>query len=77
MQVRFYVFEDTTSPPILLSYAASERLGIIKFKVPNEAILPAAIDTISTKRVTFSTLLTHQQDQTPREAQRCTIEICH
>ena len=57
MQVRFYMFEDTTSPPILLSYAASERLGIIKFKVPNEAILTAAIDTISTKRVTFSTLL--------------------
>ena len=57
MQVRFYVFEDTTSPPILLSYVASERLGIIEFKVPNEAILPAAIDTISTKRVTFSTLL--------------------
>ena len=57
MQVRFYVFEDTTSPPILLSYAASERLGIIEFKVPNEAILTAAIDTISTKRVTFSTPL--------------------
>ena len=57
MQVRFYMFEDTTSPPILLSYAASERLGIIEFKVPNEAILPAAIDTISTKRVTFSTPL--------------------
>ena len=57
MQVRFYVFEDTASPPILLSYAASERLGIIEFKVPNEAILPAAIDTISTKRVTFNTPL--------------------
>ena len=50
MQVRFYVFEDITSPPILLSYPASERLGIIKFKVPNEATTPAAIDTISTKR---------------------------
>ena len=57
MQVRLYVFEDTTSPPILLSYAASERVGIIEFRVPNEAILPAAIDTISTKRVTFSTPL--------------------
>ena len=57
MQVIFYVFEDATSPPILLSYAASERLGIIEFKVPNEAILTAAIDTISTKRVTFSTPL--------------------
>ena len=36
MEVRFYIFEDTISPPILLSYPASERLGIIKFKVPNE-----------------------------------------
>ena len=52
------MFEDTTSPPILLSYTASERLGIIEFKVPNEATTPAAIDTISTKKkVTFSTPL--------------------
>ena len=58
VQVRFYVFEDTTSPPILLSYPASERLGIMEFKVPNEATTPAAIDTISTKKkVTFSTPL--------------------
>ena len=77
MQVRLYMFEDTTSPPILLLYAASERLGIIEFKVPNEAILTAAIDTISTKKVTFSTPFTHQQNQTPRKAQQCTIEICH
>ena len=58
MQVRFYVFEDTNNPPILLSYPASERLGIIKFKVLNEATTPAAIETISTKKkVTFSTPL--------------------
>ena len=47
-------------PPVLLySYhmQLQERLGIIEFKVPNEAILTAAIDTISTKRVTFSTPL--------------------
>ena len=56
MQVRFYVFEDTTSPPIPLSYPASERSGIIVLKVPNEATRPAAIDTISTKKkVIFST----------------------
>ena len=35
LPVRFYVFQDTTNPPILLSYSASERLGIIEFKVPN------------------------------------------
>ena len=33
----FYVFEDTTSPQIVLSYAPLERLGIIPFKVPNLA----------------------------------------
>ena len=33
----FYVFEDTTSPQILLSYATLERLGILEFKVPNLA----------------------------------------
>ena len=35
--VRFYVFEDTTNPPNLLSYATSEWLGIIQFQVPNLA----------------------------------------
>ena len=52
---RFYVFQDTTNPPILLSYSASERLGIIEFKVPNEAPSAIAVDTITTnKKVTFS-----------------------
>ena len=35
--VRFYVFEDATSPHILLSYATSERLGIVSFQVLNLA----------------------------------------
>ena len=34
LPVRFYIFKDTTSPRILLSYAASERLGIVNFKYP-------------------------------------------
>ena len=38
LPIRFYVFKDTTSPKILLSYAASERLGIVKFQIPNEAL---------------------------------------
>ena len=33
----FYVFKDATSPLILLSHAASDWLGILKFKEPNEA----------------------------------------
>ena len=36
LPVRFYVFKDITSPKILLSYAASEKLGIVKFQIPNE-----------------------------------------
>ena len=35
--IRFYVFEDATNPPNLLSYATSERLGIVQFQVPNLA----------------------------------------
>ena len=35
--VRFYVFEDATNPPCLLSYATLERLGIVQFQVPNLA----------------------------------------
>ena len=55
LPVRFYIFQDTTNPLILLSYSASERLGIIEFKVPNEAPSAIAVDTISTtKKVTFS-----------------------
>ena len=54
LPVRFYVFKDTTSPKILLSYAASEKLGIVKFQIPNET--PTAVDAITTKkRVTFRT----------------------
>ena len=32
-----YVFEYVMNPQILLSYATSEPLGILEFKVPNEA----------------------------------------
>ena len=54
LPVRFYVFKDTTSPKIILSYAASEKLGIVKFQIPNET--PTAVDAITTKkRVTFRT----------------------
>ena len=68
MQVRFYVSEDTTRPPILLSYPASERLGIIEFKGPNEATTPAAIDTISMKKkVTFSPHYTQAKQKSQKD----------
>ena len=35
--VWFYVFENATSPHILLFYTTLERLGILEFKVPNLA----------------------------------------
>ena len=33
--VCFYIFEDATSPQILLSYTTLEMLGILEFRVPN------------------------------------------
>ena len=54
--VRFYVFEDATNPPNLLSYATSERLGIVQFQVPNLAAThhldQVAVQTPSGKRKT-------------------------
>ena len=54
--VRFYVFEDATNPPNLLSYATSERLGIVQFQVPNLAAThhldQIAVQTSSSKRKT-------------------------
>ena len=60
--VRFYVSEDATIPPNLLSYATLERLGIVQFQVPNLAATHSldqlAVQTPggkrkTTKQVTF------------------------
>ena len=40
------VFKDAASPQILLAYATSERLGILKFKVAN-LVAHSHIDTLS------------------------------
>ena len=56
LPIKFYVFEDHTSPEILLSYAASSRLGIVQFTVPNETPVncPLWINAITqNKTVTF------------------------
>ena len=42
----FYIFEDATSPQILLSYATSKRLGILEVKVSNLAA-SSHIDNLS------------------------------
>ena len=58
LQVRLFIFKDSTSPTLLLPYAPSIRLGIIEFKVPSET--PSiALDamTYAIKHVTFSTPL--------------------
>ena len=64
---KFFIFEDITSPYILLSYPASWRLGIVEFKVPNEMPVfpPAILDAIkrAPKRVTFSTHLDNTAHQ--------------
>ena len=58
----FYVFHDNTCPQNLLSYAASERLGIIKFKIPNKAST-SALDVITAlnqpQRHLIQFILTH------------------
>ena len=36
---KFYVFENQTSPDILLSYPTSSRVGIVQFTVPNKVPL--------------------------------------
>ena len=55
----FYVFEDSTRPYTLLSYPASVHLGIVKFKVTNEAsshaVISAITNTSETQQVTLST----------------------
>ena len=54
--VRSYVFEDATNPPNPLSYATSERLGIVQFQVPNLAAThpldQVAVQNPSSKRKT-------------------------
>ena len=59
--ITIYAFGDFTRPYILLSYHASVHLGIVEFKVPNEASSHAVIDAITNtkeaKQVTFSSPL--------------------
>ena len=55
--VSFYVFQDTTNPHLLLSYSPSVHLGIVEFKIPNEAKANAMVSSItnirSNKKVSF------------------------
>ena len=64
----FYVFEDATSPCILLSYATSERLGIIAFNVPNVAAT-SQVDNIAVPtplpKVALGRLLSQSPSRTP------------
>ena len=63
LPIKFYVFEDFTNPTIILSYAASSRLGIVQFPVPSETPVnfPSRINAIThNKTVTFSQ---HQEDR--------------
>ena len=66
LPIRFYVFKNTISPKILLSYATSERLGIVKFQIPSEAP-STTLDIISTrKHVMFRTPLHTYRPIKPR-----------
>ena len=65
--IRFYIFEDATCPQILLSYATSERLGIVSFQVPNLAathkIDQVAIQNPSSGMRKTAKKVTFQQDR--------------
>ena len=67
LPMKFYVFEDFTNPTIILSYAASSRLGIVQFTVPNKTPVnfPSRTNAIThNKTLTFSQ---HQKD-TPQNS---------
>ena len=66
LPVRFYVFKDNTSPKILLSYAASERLGIVKFQIPNKTPSKALHTITSGKHVSSRTPLYTYRPIKPR-----------
>ena len=46
----FYIFQDTTNPHSLLSYSASIHLGIVEFKIPNEAKANAMVSSVTNTR---------------------------
>ena len=81
--ISFYVFKDSTRPSTLLSYAASVHLGIIEFKVPNEAN-SHTINSIQSKKkkISFSTPLcysTPPTKSTPKKPQKpkASLEVEH
>ena len=43
----FYIFQDTTNPHLLLSYSTSIHLGIVEFKIPNEAKANAMVSSVT------------------------------
>ena len=47
----FYIFEDTTNPFLLLSYSTSIHLGIVEFKIPNEASANAMVSSVTNTMV--------------------------
>ena len=70
--ISFYVFEDSTKPSTLLSYATSIHLGILEFKVPNEA-RSYNINAISKKKsVSFNTPLccSRPTKTTPQQSEK-------
>ena len=67
LPIKFFVFEDSASPLILLSYPTSSQLGIVQITVPNKAPVnfPSMINAITNpKTVTFNQ---HPED-TPQKA---------
>ena len=73
--ISFYMFKDSTKPSTLLSFSTSIHLGILEFKVPNEA-KTHAIDSITKsakkKKVSFTIPLcsSTSTESTPEQIQK-------
>ena len=73
---KFYVFKDFTSPEILLSYPTSSRLGIVQFRVPNEAPInfPSMINAITNPRTVTFSQCPEDTPQKPHNSRKHTVK---
>ena len=80
LPICFYIFHDTRCLQNQLSYTASERLRIIKFKIPHEAST-SALDAITVpnqllpKHVSFHTCIHTDATNQPQNSRQYTPQI--
>ena len=76
----FYLLKDSTCPPDLLPYGASNHLGILKFKVLNE-VSTATLDTLAMlkkpqpKHITFKIPIDSGLQHSPSQPQQRNMQL--